>query len=164
MGHSSYMNELEDDYTQDMKNSVNFCGFFVVGKDAQNHAKDAPEFGGKSFEDMEAFLAKGEPPVYMGWGSMICGSPEQMTCLAVRSLMQAKLRGIIVGSWAKLDASMLQGHPDTEAMELYAKQNILFVEFAPHELLFPKCSVLVHHGGLGTLAAGLRSGVPQVIT
>lgn len=95
---------------------------------------------------------------------MICGSPREMCVLAVRSLLQANRRGVIVGSWAKHDVSMLKDHTDSETTESYAEGHILFVEFAPHELLFPKCSVLVHHGGPGTLAAGLRSGIPQVIT
>ncbi|MCO5567423.1 hypothetical protein L7F22_021114 [Adiantum nelumboides] len=33
----------------------------------------------------------------------------------------------------------------------------------PYLWLFPKCSLIVHHGGSGTTAAALHSGVPQVI-
>jgi len=35
---------------------------------------------------------------------------------------------------------------------------------APHEWLFPQCSATVHHGGSGTTAAALRSGVPTIVT
>merc|ERR1719159_1130679 len=78
--------------------------------------------------------------------------------------MKAGMRGIILGGWANLNASMLKGHPDTEAMEAYVKENVLFLQTAPHEVLFPQCSVIVHHGGSGTTAAALRSGVPTIIT
>lgn len=41
---------------------------------------------------------------------------------------------------------------------------MLFVESAHHESLFPRCSVIVHHGGAGTCAAALRAGVPSIVT
>ena len=43
-------------------------------------------------------------------------------------------------------------------------RNVLFMKTAPHEMLFPRCSVLVHHGGSGTTMAALRSGIPSVVT
>merc|ERR1712224_1013155 len=100
----------------------------------------------------------------MGWGSMVAVSAEHMACLAVRSLMKAKQRGIILGGWAELDADKLRGQADSEQLEAYAKDNVLFVQTAPHEWLFPQCSVIVHHGGSGTTAAALRAGVPSIIT
>merc|ERR1711879_213697 len=53
---------------------------------------------------------------------------------------------------------------DGSSLVDYAKENILFVEKAPHEWLFPRCVCTVHHGGSGTLAAALRAGRPTVIT
>ena len=35
--------------------------------------------------------------------------------------------------------------------------------YAPHSLLFPRAEAIVHQGGIGTLAQGLRSGRPQLI-
>ncbi|WIA34522.1 hypothetical protein OEZ86_012845 [Tetradesmus obliquus] len=40
---------------------------------------------------------------------------------------------------------------------------VLCIKEAPHEWLFPRCSALVHHGGVGTTAAGLRCGKPTVV-
>eukprot|EP00440_Ansanella_granifera_P050877 gb/GFBE01055142.1/.p1 GENE.gb/GFBE01055142.1/~~gb/GFBE01055142.1/.p1 ORF type:complete len:199 (+),score=38.61 gb/GFBE01055142.1/:1-597(+) len=37
------------------------------------------------------------------------------------------------------------------------------METAPHGVLYPRCKVIVHHGGAGTLNASLRSGVPTVV-
>jgi UDP:flavonoid glycosyltransferase YjiC (YdhE family) len=33
----------------------------------------------------------------------------------------------------------------------------------PHSWLFPRLAAVVHHGGAGTTAAGLRAGVPSII-
>jgi sterol 3beta-glucosyltransferase len=38
------------------------------------------------------------------------------------------------------------------------------VDSIPHSWLFPRMAAVVHHGGAGTSAAGLRSGVPSIVT
>jgi sterol 3beta-glucosyltransferase len=45
----------------------------------------------------------------------------------------------------------------------YAEVHIFELPAAPHTWLFPKCGAVVHHGGAGTLAAGLKAGCPTVI-
>jgi sterol 3beta-glucosyltransferase len=42
-------------------------------------------------------------------------------------------------------------------------ENIFMLESAPHSWLFPRMAAVVHHGGAGTTAAGLRAGVPSII-
>jgi rhamnosyltransferase subunit B len=37
------------------------------------------------------------------------------------------------------------------------------VAFAPFRQLLPLCGVLVHHGGVGTTAAALEAGCPQLV-
>mmetsp|Transcript_22974 Transcript_22974/g.61194 ORF Transcript_22974/g.61194 Transcript_22974/m.61194 type:complete len:579 (-) Transcript_22974:108-1844(-) len=141
-------------------------GFWVVNSDEQHKrmlAGDA-SFGGTTVETVDHFLQRGEPPAYLGWGSMLAVSPEHMTCLAVRALRRAGLRGVVLGGWAKLSAEMLEGQPDSEELKAYAADNVLFISTAPHEWLFPRCAVIVHHGGSGTTAAALRSGRPSVVT
>jgi sterol 3beta-glucosyltransferase len=41
--------------------------------------------------------------------------------------------------------------------------NILIVNAVPHSWLFPRMAAVVHHGGAGTTAAGLRAGVPSIV-
>jgi rhamnosyltransferase subunit B len=41
---------------------------------------------------------------------------------------------------------------------------ILHIPFAPFSQLLPRCAALVHHGGIGTCAQALASGVPQLVT
>lgn len=36
-------------------------------------------------------------------------------------------------------------------------------KYAPLQRLAPRCAALVHHGGIGTLAQGLKAGIPQLV-
>mmetsp|Transcript_117024 Transcript_117024/g.327472 ORF Transcript_117024/g.327472 Transcript_117024/m.327472 type:complete len:461 (-) Transcript_117024:20-1402(-) len=137
-------------------------GFLVVGAQEDGRAQDHVFGGAEARRRLEAFLAAGEAPVYMGWGSMPV--PRETASLAVRALKRAGLRGVVLGGWAKLDATMLAGQPDEEELLAYAAEHVIFVRNAPHEWLLPRCSVTVHHGGAGTVAAALRAGVPTVVT
>lgn len=100
--------------------------------------------------DLETFLGAGAPPVYIGFGSMAGRNPERLTEIVIAALQRAGLRGIISTGWGGLTPGAL---PDT----------IMKIESAPHDWLFPRVSAVVHHGGAGTTAAGLRAGKPSVI-
>jgi len=145
---------------------VHFTGFWVIGQKEQRRRLEQrdSQFGGDALGHLEAFVHNGERPVYVGWGSMCAGNPERMTCLAVRSLRLAGVRGIVLGGWAKLSPEHVRGQPDQQELEEYMASNVLFVDSAPHEWLFPQCAVTVHHGGAGTTAVALRSGNPTVVT
>ena len=112
---------------------------------------------------IDTLNANGETPAYIGWGSMVAVSPQHMTRMAVESLKKANLSGIICGGFAKLSKDLLSKVEDKELLD-YADKHILFLQSAPHDWLFKKCCAVVHHGGAGTMAASLRSGVPTIIT
>jgi len=95
------------------------------------------------------FLAAGPPPVYVGFGSMNTGDPAATTQLVVRALALAGRRGILAAGWDGLRAVDLP-------------RTVLAFDSAPHDWLFPRMAAVVHHGGAGTTAAGLRAGVPTV--
>ena len=42
-------------------------------------------------------------------------------------------------------------------------ENVFKIDYVPHSWLFPRMKSVVHHGGSGTTAAGLRAGVPSLI-
>jgi len=141
------------------------AGFLTIDGEGHSDAQANSDFGGELQGELERFLTEGDmAPAYVGWGSMVTDSPRQMACLAVRSLRKAGLRGIILGGWAKLSAKMLRGAPDESELLDFAARSVLWMQSARHETLFPRCSAIVHHGGAGTCAAALRSGVPSVIT
>jgi len=102
-------------------------------------------------QELQDFLDADDPPVYIGFGSMAGRDPERLAGIVVEALQKADLRGIIATGWGGLKAKDL---PDT----------IFKIEHAPHDWLFPKMAAVVHHGGAGTTAAGLRAGRPSIIT
>jgi len=98
------------------------------------------------------FLQRGDPPVYVGFGSI--GDPtaaEQTTRLVIEALRLAGQRGVLATGWSGM--AQLDTLPE----------EIFMLESAPHAWLFPRMAAVVHHGGAGTTAAGLRAGVPAVI-
>lgn len=96
------------------------------------------------------FLESGPPPVYIGFGSMDTQDPARLTALAVKALAASGQRGVLASGWGGLGAEAL---PKT----------IFPIHEIPHSWLFPKMAALVHHGGMGTTAAGLRAGIPALI-
>jgi len=99
---------------------------------------------------LEKFLSSGEAPVYIGFGSMAGHDPEHLTQIALAALVNTGKRGVLATGWGGLK---LQEMP----------QNVFVLDSAPHGWLFPRMAAIVHHGGAGTTAEGLRAGVPTVI-
>lgn len=99
-------------------------------------------------EGLEAWLAKGNPPVYIGFGSIPVPDPSRLY-KALEGILSQK-RVVFCTGWSVLHG--LPAHPD------------LFVaKYADHDWLLPRCAVAVIHGGIGTVAAALRSGTPIVV-
>ena len=97
-----------------------------------------------------AFLESGEPPVYIGFGSMASRDPQQTTELVLDAVRKAGVRAVLASGWGGLSAADV---PD----------NVFLIHSAPHEWLFPRMGAVVHHGGAGTTASGLRAGVPTIV-
>ncbi len=76
--------------------------------------------------------------------------PEQTTQIVLESLSQSGQRGLLSTGWGGMSQSDL---PD----------DVFLLEACPHDWLFPQMAAVVHHGGAGTTAAGLRAGVPSII-
>lgn len=96
------------------------------------------------------FLNAGDPPVYIGFGSMTHSDPRATFDLIVEALTLTGQRAIVLRGWAGLDA---EDAPD----------NVYLIDGAPHRWLFEQVAGVVHHGGAGTTAASLRAGRPTQI-
>jgi sterol 3beta-glucosyltransferase len=108
------------------------------------------EAGWRPPQDLLDFLAGGPPPIYVGFGSMASGRAEQAAEVVIDALRQTGQRGVLLSGWGGLSPSDL---PDS----------VHLIESAPHAWLFPRMAAVVHHGGSGTTAAGLRAGVPSIL-
>jgi len=107
-----------------------------------------------------------DKPVYIGFGSMK-GNPEfcqRLSTLAIKSLQLADIKGVLLGGWAGLTRETIDTSTE-EGKKLYAwaQENIFEIDSCPHDWLFPQCAAVVHHGGAGTLAAGIRAACPTIV-
>jgi len=107
-----------------------------------------------------------QKPVYIGFGSMKANSEfsKTLSTLAIKSLHLAGVKGVLLGGWAGLTREALDTSTE-EGKQLYAwaEENVFEIDSCPHDWLFPQCAAVVHHGGAGTLAAGLRAGRPTIV-
>ncbi|XP_010680858.1 sterol 3-beta-glucosyltransferase UGT80B1 isoform X2 [Beta vulgaris subsp. vulgaris] len=97
------------------------------------------------------WMKKGQKPIYIGFGSMPLEDPCKTTTIIMEALKDTGQRGILDRGWG--DLGIFSEVPD----------HIFLLENCPHDWLFPQCSAVVHHGGAGTTATGLRAGCPTTI-
>jgi sterol 3beta-glucosyltransferase len=95
-------------------------------------------------------LQSGSPPVYIGFGSMGSRKPEETADLVLQAVARTGQRAILQAGWGGLSKADVPN-------------NILMINSVPHSWLFPRMAAVVHHGGAGTTAAGLRAGVPSIV-
>ncbi len=100
--------------------------------------------------DLIDFLAAGPPPVYIGFGSMSTLKPEQTAELVIQAMERTNQRALLFSGWGGLQKTDLPA-------------SIRLINSVPHAWLFPRLAAVVHHGGVGTTAAGLRAGVPSIV-
>lgn len=159
---SSLVAELPEDASPELKQAP-FCGFLVTTRQEQLTKADHM-FGCRQV--LRAFIEEcPEPPLYFGWGPMTAGvCPQAITRMAVGAALRCKRQAVVLLGGLELNVGHLS-EPGDKELKAYAEDGkILFVRSAPHEWLFPRCSLVVHHGGIGTMACCMRSGVPELIT
>lgn len=98
--------------------------------------------------------------IYLGFGSMPLGNPLHFATMALEVCNTMLCRAVIVAGWSKM---LME---DAVCRELLAnainEKTIFLCSAAPHDYLFPRVDVIVHHCGVGTMAAALRAGKPQI--
>jgi vancomycin aglycone glucosyltransferase len=100
--------------------------------------------------ELETFLDTGEPPVYVGFGSMAMRSSPDLGRVAVEAARANGRRLLLGRGWADLSPV------DTGA-------DCLVVGDVSHQALFPRVAPVVHHGGAGTTTTAALAGAPQVV-
>ena len=101
-------------------------------------------------DPLRAFLEAGPPPVFIGFGSMPVRDPQWATAVILDAVQQSRQRAILHAGWGNLGQSTLPEH-------------VFPIEYAPYGWLFPRMALVIHHGGSGTTAFGLRAGVPSLV-
>jgi UDP:flavonoid glycosyltransferase YjiC (YdhE family) len=99
--------------------------------------------------ELQAFLDSGPPPIYIGFGSIVLENSEQMSSILLDAIADCGVRAIISRGWSKLGG--------------VERPDIFWLGDCPHEWLFQRVSMVIHHGGAGTTACGLLNGLPTVV-
>ncbi|WP_433270897.1 glycosyltransferase [Actinosynnema sp. CS-041913] len=124
--------------TQDWPESVRTTGFWYLPAGSWTPPARLTEF-----------LGAGPAPVYIGFGSMAGRDAERTGRTVVDAVRAAGVRAVLATGWGGIEA--------------IASADVLVIDQAPHDWLFPRTAAVVHHGGGGTTAAALAAGVPQVV-
>jgi vancomycin aglycone glucosyltransferase len=100
--------------------------------------------------DLDAFLDKGEPPVYIGFGSIPIRDAEDTARAVVAAVREHGRRAVLGRGWANLAA-------------VDDRDDCFVVDEVNQQALFKRAAAIVHHGGAGTTHTATRSGTPQVV-
>lgn len=99
--------------------------------------------------ELEDWLEAGPAPVFLGFGSMPVLDAENLLDTARRTLRKLGVRGVVGAGWSELPG---------------ARDELIFsLDHVDHQSLLPHCAAAVHHGGAGTLHAGLAAGTPTLV-
>lgn len=108
------------------------------------------ELGTDADDEVSSWIASGKPPIYFGFGSMPVQSPADAVATITSVCADLGERALICsGAW-DLD-------------DIAAAEHVMIRRAVNHAQVFPLCRAVVHHGGAGTTAAGIRAGVPSLI-
>ncbi|HEX7081012.1 MAG TPA: glycosyltransferase [Gammaproteobacteria bacterium] len=99
-------------------------------------------------DDLAEFIADGPPPIYIGFGSM--GGFDKGRLLAVVIDAVAGRRAIFYPGWSGIVSTELPS-------------NFFTVGETSHAWLFPRMSMVIHHGGAGTSHSAAQAGVPSIV-
>jgi sterol 3beta-glucosyltransferase len=104
--------------------------------------------------DLREFLAAGDAPVFIGFGSMPSADPSADVKLMMHAARQAGRRAVIRPSYGWCEPQDPPGD---------SPQDVYLLREAPYRWLFPQMAAIIHHGGAGTTAEALLAGVPNAV-
>ena len=131
--------------------SSQVAGYWFLDEDAQSSNETQQRSrGSEPLERLRKFFSDGPTPVYIGFGSATTSDPRASAQLVFDAVTRAGARAVVARGWSL-------------GNEVQPPPNVLVIDGAPHSWLFPRVAGVVHHGGAGTTAAGLRAGKPTFI-
>ena len=128
------------DYAKDDFLNSKICGFV-----RDEHVKDWPDVP----DAISNLFAQDRKPVVIGMGSTASLHGDKIYQNTAAICKQLNKPCLMIGK-------DLSKYAETN-------RNIVAVDFAPYGWVFPRASVVIHHGGLNTTAETLRAGVPSLV-
>jgi len=101
-------------------------------------------------EEVASWIAAGTPPICFAFGSMSMKSPADTLAMIAAACAQLGERALVCAG-------------STDFSDVLDFEHVKVVGALNYAAIFPSCRAVVHHGGVGTTAAGLRAGVPTLI-
>jgi vancomycin aglycone glucosyltransferase len=98
--------------------------------------------------ELEAFLDSGDPPIYVGFGSV--RAPENLGRILIESARALGKRVVLLRGWAELSP-------------VDDKSDCIVIDEVNQQRLFKRVAAVAHHGGAGTTTTAARAGVPQLV-
>ena len=90
--------------------------------------------------------------MYIGFGSIVVDDPNAMTQMIFDAVRQSGVRALVSKGWGGLGAD-----------DIGIPEGVFMMDNVPHDWLFQHVSCVVHHGGAGTTAAGIKAGKPTLV-
>ncbi|KAL2164163.1 hypothetical protein VTH06DRAFT_3377 [Thermothelomyces fergusii] len=104
-------------------------------------------------DELVRFLeAEEEPPVYIGFGSIVVDDADRFTHMIFEAVKTAGVRALVSKGWGGLGGDSLDVPP-----------HVHLLDNTPHDWLFPRVRACVIHGGAGTTAIALKCGKPTMV-
>jgi UDP:flavonoid glycosyltransferase YjiC (YdhE family) len=97
-----------------------------------------------------SWTVAGSPPIYVGFGSTPLAAPADTVA-------------VIGAACARIGRRALICLPANDAAGISYPDHVKVVHEVNYATILPACGAVVHHGGAGTTAAGLRAGTPELI-
>jgi UDP:flavonoid glycosyltransferase YjiC (YdhE family) len=101
-------------------------------------------------DEVLSWIAAGTPPIYFGFGSTPVAYPADTVAA-------------ISAACALLGERALIWSGPNDVTDIPHAEHVKVVDAVGQAAIFPLCRAVVHHGGAGTTAAGLRAGIPTLI-
>lgn len=101
-------------------------------------------------EEVVSWISAGTPPIFFGFGSMPVESPADTLAMIGAACAELGERALVCAGWS-------------DFTDVPHFEHVKVVPAANFAAIFPICRAIVHHGGAGTTAVGLRAGVPALI-
>jgi UDP:flavonoid glycosyltransferase YjiC (YdhE family) len=101
-------------------------------------------------DEVSSWISEGKSPICFGFGSIPVESPADMIAMIAAACTQLGERALVCAA-----ATNFSNVPHFDHVKVVGAMN--------YATVFPACRAVVHHGGAGTTAAGLRAGVPTLI-
>ena len=102
---------------------------------------------------MQAFIDKGPAPLVFTLGSALVMEPGDFYDVSIAAARKVGRRAVLLVGPGNAQALISMSTP----------ADVHIADYAPHSVLFPHASAIVHHGGIGTTAQAMRAGKPQLV-